>query len=83
MMTEETEMAFTTTDLTPDQLTAQLQAAGLTPSDISNLMSLLTPGADGLIPTETATTAGAIPEEPMVIDCKCSTSLRRVAVTLC
>jgi hypothetical protein len=59
---EETEMAFTTTDLTPDQLTAQLQAAGLTPTDISHLTSLLTPEADGLIPTETATTAGAIPE---------------------
>jgi len=68
-------MAFTTTDLTPDQLTAQLQAAGLTPTDISHLMSLLTPGADGLIPTETATTAGAMPEvlaadgdRPQVLD---------------
>ena len=69
-------MAFTTADLTPSELRAQLKAAGLSAADAASIIAFLNPGADGLIPVETATTAGnPVPEllapdgdRPQVLD---------------
>jgi hypothetical protein len=69
-------MAFTTADRTPSELSAQLKAAGLSAADAASIIAFLNPGADGLIPVETATTAGnPVPEvlapdgdRPQVLD---------------
>jgi hypothetical protein len=56
-------MAFTTADLTPSELSAQLRVAGLSAANAASIIAFLDPGADGLIPVETATTAGnPVPE---------------------